>query len=589
MASLPDDSPDDLPTAVFPSLGVDDVAPTLATARADKTRAYDYASELEPTTERERLPMPAGEYTSAPSTTVFSAATALAQDELLRSRLLGKIGVSFSLLVLAAVPFLGGDPIARVILIAAAVCVLVTNLWLIHLSGDPSRFRPLPLAIIWHTAALAIAAGIVYFGVFSAAPIAAGLGIYLATIGGDRSRAPITYGLFAVIMGAVAVMSSVDVIRDPGLITAGDLSRVRKLLLHGLLQGLLLGIYILGRHSRKATEQSVFELEEVMRAVSQRDALLEEARFDLRHALHIGGAGAWTGRRLGDYELGAVIGRGAMGEVYEATGRSTGVRAAVKLLTPVSAADPRIVARFRREVEIAQRLESDFVVEVLGVSTTEDPIQYIVMELLQGGDLAALLRERPVLESREVVELADCVAAGIDAAAGSGVVHRDVKPQNLFRIQVGRRTVWKILDFGVSKLAEQGGNLTQGDVVGTPTYMAPEQAQSNDDVDNRADVYGLAAIAYRCLTGRPPFHGRATAAVLINVISTMPLRPTSVAELPRDVDFALAVGMAKAPESRFSTGRNFAAALASALAGKLDEDVRGRARALLAVEPWREP
>ena len=147
--------------------------------------------------------------------------------------------------------------------------------------------------------------------------------------------------------------------------------------------------------------------------------------------------------------------------------------------------------------------------------------------------------------------------------------------------------MWKILDFGVATLADDTGTLTHGEAVGTPHYMAPEQAQGHK-VDARADLYALAAIAYRCMTGRYPFTASDTPALLYAVVHRMPARPGELAELPRDLDRWCAIGLAKAPDARFATGDALATALAAALAGTLDARVGKRADALIRKHPWEE-
>ena len=540
---------------------------------------------------------PAGEDTEAPTlhratyehapTTVDSADSALAHVEILRSRQLGKIGSTLSAAIAAVVPVLGGPLSSQMLAYVGCGLVFFSNIWLVWLTGAPRRYRWWKIAVIWYVATVGISVGVLYFGVFSPASIVCGLGIYFVSLGGNRMLAFGVYGSIAVILGTVAVLAALGVIHDPGLLTAAELSRTQQLIVTGLFEMILLAIYLIGRLSQKAVANTVHELEDAMRAVAQREAQLDEARDDLRRALQVGGAGPWSGRLVGGWEIGRLIGRGAMGEVYEAARPGLERPVAIKLLSPSSAANPHLIERFRREVEAARRLEVPSVVEVLAVSGPSDSLPYLVMELLEGRDLAAVLRERN-LEHPEVIQLTQDTAAGLVAAAGAGIVHRDIKPQNLFRLEKPDPVRWKILDFGVSKLAESSGTLTAGHVVGTPAYMAPEQAQSIE-VDHRADTYGLAAIAYRCLTGRPPFRGREPAAVIYNVVYNMPLRPTSLATLPADIDLVLALGMAKDPDDRFDSADAFASALTDALDGALDDQLRRQARALLDVSPWRLP
>jgi serine/threonine-protein kinase len=195
-----------------------------------------------------------------------------------------------------------------------------------------------------------------------------------------------------------------------------------------------------------------------------------------------------------------------------------------------------------------------------------------------------MLRKKERLTLEETIDLARQVGDGLDVAKRAGIVHRDLKPQNLFFARDG---TWKILDFGISKLADQGGTLTEGVAVGTPQYMAPEQAR-NGDVGPAADMYGLGAVAYRALTGCQPFKGENVAEVLVSVMVAMPVRPTALAELPRDLDLVLAIALAKDPKDRFESGDALAAALESATTSRLDGKLRRRALKLLDVLPWRD-
>jgi serine/threonine-protein kinase len=226
------------------------------------------------------------------------------------------------------------------------------------------------------------------------------------------------------------------------------------------------------------------------------------------------------------------------------------------------------------------------VVRILGVSGADAPVPYLAMEYLHGHDLAHYLRRRRRLGHTWTVELAEQVGSVIDAARENRIVHRDLKPQNLFRAETtSGEALWKVLDFGVSKLGEHSGTLTQGRVVGTPSYMAPEQARGRT-VDHRADLYALAGIVYRCVTGRPPFSGKDMPVILHEVVYTMPPRPGELADLDTDMDLVLAIGLAKRAADRFDTGAELADALDLAFSGRLEEATRRRARALLAEMPW---
>jgi serine/threonine-protein kinase len=184
------------------------------------------------------------------------------------------------------------------------------------------------------------------------------------------------------------------------------------------------------------------------------------------------------------------------------------------------------------------------------------------------------------------MEMVDQVCDALAEAATADVVHRDLKPQNLFlAMRTGASPAWKVLDFGVSKLASDPGTLTQGAPIGTPAYMAPEQARG-ERVDPRADVFSLACIAYRALTGRPAFAGSELPQILFDVCFAQPVRPGSLVTLSDDVERVLCLGLAKRSDDRLDSARGFAAALRSAFAGSLSPPLRARADALLASAPW---
>ncbi|HSN28350.1 MAG TPA: serine/threonine-protein kinase, partial [Kofleriaceae bacterium] len=160
--------------------------------------------------------------------------------------------------------------------------------------------------------------------------------------------------------------------------------------------------------------------------------------------------------------------------------------------------------------------------------------------------------------------LIDQVARGLEVARLAGIVHRDLKPHNLFHHD---GATWKILDFGVSKVMDSEGTLTGEGIVGTPQYMAPEQA-SGGHVTHLADVYALGAIAYRCLTGRSPFKGKDLAELVYQVVHAAPQRPSALGRVSSNLEDVLAVAMAKDPRKRFPSAVSFAQAFIAARRGR---------------------
>jgi serine/threonine-protein kinase len=255
----------------------------------------------------------------------------------------------------------------------------------------------------------------------------------------------------------------------------------------------------------------------------------------------------------GSYEVLRVIGEGGMGRVYEA--RHTRLhtkRFAVKLLHHELARQPDVVTRFQREAEAASVLTHPNVVGVYDVNTSADGRPYIVAELLQGEDLGSHLDRVGKLATVDAVHIVRQVCHALGAAHASGIVHRDVKPENVFL--AGPNGTVKVLDFGISKILETSDGLTKtGTVMGTPDYMAPEQARG-DRVDSRADIYAVGAILYRALTGRKPFEGNDAMSILTAVLTQEPERPSTLnPKIPLSLELVVQQTMAKMPSERFAT------------------------------------
>ena len=262
------------------------------------------------------------------------------------------------------------------------------------------------------------------------------------------------------------------------------------------------------------------------------------------------------------YRLDRVIGTGGMGAVYLASHARLKRRFAVKLLFEEVAAYPESLARFRREAEICSELGHPNIVEVIDFNFTEDGAPYIVMELLEGEDLGARLKrdERP--EPHWIAGIVEQAASALVAAHTQGVIHRDLKPQNIFiAVKGNRQDVVKIVDFGISKVLGSASVMTRTTAtMGTPWYMAPEQAEGRaQEADPRTDIYAMGTIVYEMLYGRPPFTGDSIPTVLYKIVHESPdLTATSV---PGLMSCAVAKALAKKPEDRFQTIDAFAAAI----------------------------
>lgn len=270
------------------------------------------------------------------------------------------------------------------------------------------------------------------------------------------------------------------------------------------------------------------------------------------------------GSTLGEsYAIVRVIGEGGMGRVYEAHHtRLHKKRYAVKMLHQELARQPEVVTRFQREAEAASALSHPNIVGVYDVNVTRDGRPFIVGELLEGVELGAYLDQVGKLPVESAVRVVRQICQALGAAHQHGIVHRDMKPENVFL--VGPEGHVKVLDFGISKVGEGNANLTKtGMVMGTPGYMAPEQARGAR-VDARADVYAVGAILYRCVTGKAPFEGLDPMATLTAVVSQEPVRPTQLEpSLPAALELVIQSAMAKEPEQRFPNMEAFDAELAA--------------------------
>ena len=281
-----------------------------------------------------------------------------------------------------------------------------------------------------------------------------------------------------------------------------------------------------------------------------------------------------AGTIIGDtYRITRLIGIGGMGAIYEAAHLGVGRRVAVKMMSKELAAHSEALARFRREVKVTTELAHAHIVDVFdfGASPTGEP--YLVMEYLDGEDLEQALEREGRMPLRVAVQIVNQVASALAVAHGEGVVHRDLKPGNVFLLRVeGGGVFVKVVDFGISKvLKATTTKLTMARaVVGTPEFMAPEQAAGRvDQVDHRSDQWAVACLAWHMLSGRLPFWQPEVHAILEQVISG---EPTPLARdlahcIPREVDKVLRRALSKRREDRFPTITAFARAFEAAAAG----------------------
>jgi serine/threonine-protein kinase len=278
------------------------------------------------------------------------------------------------------------------------------------------------------------------------------------------------------------------------------------------------------------------------------------------------------------YLLEQVLEEGGMGSVWLAHNIDLDAPVAIKLVR-FDAANQEAADRLRREARVEARLEHRAIVRVFDCGETEKGDPFIAMELLHGMSLAAALDQRGPMSMTTAVQILLPVIDGLSAAHDKGIVHRDIKPSNIFLATASRRIQPKVLDFGIAKLDQWSPNpriTLDGTVIGSPSYMAPEQARGCTDVDHRADIWAICAVLYESITSSPPFRGRTYNSILRSIVED------DVAPLTMDSDAARALwpilerGFSKDRERRFQSMRDLGTALAQFLIAQgVDDDVCG--------------
>jgi serine/threonine-protein kinase len=270
------------------------------------------------------------------------------------------------------------------------------------------------------------------------------------------------------------------------------------------------------------------------------------------------------------FELTAFIGEGAMGWVYKGLHRSLGSDIAVKLMKPSGALDEARDQRFAREARAASRLNNPHVISIIDFGSTPGGILYIISEYLRGMTLSSLLLEERALPLERALQIMDQVLSAIEEAHSAGLVHRDLKPDNIIitPMRSGEDFV-KILDFGIAKLHDPGGQrLTmQGQLFGTPAYMAPEQIRGQE-VTERSDLYSCALILYELLTGQEPFQSESVMEVLSMQLQNTPPPFYEVApglQVPAALEALVMRGLSKDPADRFSSAAELREAMHAAV------------------------
>ena len=517
---------------------------------------------------------------------ISSPREAMLLQESQRMRFFTMFAAAMSAVLCVLIPLLDGDPLATKIHLTATALSVVVTLTLRVILRDDTSYRPWMGVVAGLAAASAVATGFYFWGVASAVCLVVPIGVYFFALNESIAGALLIYCYGASGHALLSIAQLADWIPDASLVRPVHQTVFSDVGMLLALQSAFLGAFIMARALRKASFHTLEQLDRAVRNIAQREALLLEARDELARVGRVGDPGRFTEQVLGSYSLGAILGRGAMGDVYEAVHTTTGAPAAVKLLNTEAMRNKELVDRFYRELDIASSLDVENVVRVLEHADADAPLPYLAMERLSGSTLSSMLRKHGPMTVAKMMPLLEALARGIDAAHAKGIVHRDLKPQNIFAHRHGGHVVWKILDFGVSKLVSQDGTLTQGKLVGTPSYMAPEQAIAAV-VDHRADLYSIAVLLYRVVTGRPAFSGPSVPAIMHRVATTMPPKPSVLAEIGEDFDVVFAIGMAKNPSDRFESGEEMSQAFAAAHKGALSAQLRARGDALMLSHPWQ--
>ena len=285
-------------------------------------------------------------------------------------------------------------------------------------------------------------------------------------------------------------------------------------------------------------------------------------------------AGNMVGRTFNNrYEITERVGLGGMAEVYRAQDNVLGRTVAVKTMLPQYAADPTFTKRFRQEAASAAKLQSPYIVSIYDWGL-DDETYYIVMEFLRGTDLKTAIQERGAINQRKAAEIGSQVAQALSVAHAGGVIHRDIKPQNIMIQPDGNI---KVMDFGIARAGDAGLSQT-ATVLGTAHYVSPEQAQGKE-LTGASDIYSLGVVLYEAVTGKLPFDGQDAVSVAVKQVNEVPAAPSTInPNIDPSLEAIIMKALEKDPERRFKDASEMRHVLNDFLAGRpinLGEDISG--------------
>jgi tRNA A-37 threonylcarbamoyl transferase component Bud32 len=266
-----------------------------------------------------------------------------------------------------------------------------------------------------------------------------------------------------------------------------------------------------------------------------------------------------AGQLIGNYRIVQKIGTGGMGAVYLAEHPMIGKKVALKVIHRELASNKEVVQRFFQEARAVNRIGNEHIVEIHDFGVTAEGDHFYIMEYLEGRTLASVLAREPVMDNMRALHVGAQIASALGAAHANGVIHRDLKPDNIMLLtRLGDPDFVKVLDFGLAKMFQGSGaspvQTAAGVLLGTPQYMSPEACESKRDIDHRTDIYALGILLFQMMCGRLPFEGESMGEVLVKQVTQLPPVPRAInPNIPPAVEQVLLRCLAKHPDARFQT------------------------------------